>query len=149
MKSSKHLMVMTMNSLPQTDTQVTNHQAQLSIAHCFHAALVASDWSALRALLTDDAYWTLPGDNTISGTANGADAVVDRVRKIASYGLNFELLHVLVSRDNVALSLHNTARQGDRGLDEYLATVCRLQGSKIAAIETFLSDVDGMNAFFV
>lgn len=56
---------------------------------------------------------------------------------------------MLVSREHVALSLHNTAQQGDRVLDEYLATVCRLKDNKIAEIETFLSDVDGMNAFFV
>ena len=141
---------MTMNPLPQTNiSQVSDHHAQLDIARRFHAALTARDWSAIRALLTDDAHWTLSGDNTISGTANGADAVVDRARKIANYGLNFELLHILVSRDNVALSLHNTAQQGARILDEYLATVCRLKDGKIAAIETFLSDVEGMNAFFI
>ena len=142
---------MTMKSLFQAGVvaQMTDHNAKLDIARRFHAALVARDWNALRVLLTDDAQWTLPGDNTISGTAIGADAVVERGRKIASYGLNFELLHILVSRDNVALSLHNTARQGDSVLDEYLATVCRLKDGKIAAIETFLSDVDGMNAFFI
>ena len=110
--------------------------------------LVARNWSTIRNLLTDDAQWTLPGDNAISGTAIKANAVIDRARKIASYGLNFELQHILVSRDNVTLSLHNTARQGELVLDEYLATVCRLKDSKIAAIETFLSDVEGMNAFF-
>ena len=142
--------MLTMNLQPHNDTShLTHYQTQLEIARSFHAALVARDWRAIRALLTEDAQWTLPGDNAISGTADGADAVVDRARKIASYGLNFELLHILVSRDNVALSLHNTARQGDRILDEYLATVCRLKDSKITAIETFLSDVDGMNAFFV
>ncbi len=142
---------MTMKPLFQAGvvTQVTEHNTKLDIARRFHAALTARDWSAIRALLTDDAHWTLPGDNTISGTANGADAVVDRARKIAGYGLNFELLHILVSRDNVALSLHNTARQGERVLDEYLATVCRLKDGKIAEIETFLSDVNGMNAFFI
>ena len=142
---------MTMKPLFQAGVvaQVSEYNAKLDIARRFHTALTARDWRALRALLTDDAHWTLPGDNTISGTANGADAVVDRARKIAGYGLNFELLHILVSRDNVALSLHNTARQGDRVLDEYLATVCRLKDGKIAAIETFLSDVDGMNAFFI
>lgn len=130
-------------------SQMDDYSVQYDIARRFHTALTARDKSAIRALLTDDAQWTLPGNNTISGTANGADAVVDRVRKIAGYGLNFELLHILVSRDNVALSLHNTAQQGDRVLDEYLATVCRLKDGKIAAIETFLSNVDGMNAFFV
>lgn len=30
-----------------------------------------------------------------------------------------------------------------------LATVCRLREGRIAAIETYLSDVEGMNRFFV
>ncbi|MBC2877561.1 MULTISPECIES: nuclear transport factor 2 family protein [Streptomyces] len=115
----------------------------------FHAFLSAGDWAGIRTLLTDDATWTLPGDNAISGTAEGADAVVERAEKIASYGVDFELLHILVSRENMALSLHNTARRGDVRLDEHLSTVCRLRDGKIAGIETYLSDVDGMNAFFV
>lgn len=53
-----------------------------------------------------------------------------------------------VSRNNVALGLHNTARRGDRVLDEHLATVCRLHDGRIVEIETFLSDLPGMNAFF-
>ncbi|MER8184641.1 nuclear transport factor 2 family protein [Kitasatospora sp. NPDC094015] len=115
----------------------------------FHAALAAGDWAAIRSLLHEDATWTLPGDNTISGTVVGADAVVERARKIASYGLRFELLHVLVSRENMALSLHNTAQRPDAVLDEYLSTVCRLRDGRIAEIETYLSDVPGMDAFFV
>ncbi|MET9183514.1 nuclear transport factor 2 family protein [Kitasatospora aureofaciens] len=115
----------------------------------FHAALTTGDWPAIRSMLHDDATWTLPGDNTISGTVHGGDAVIERARKIASYGVSFELLHVLVSRDNMALSLHNTAQRPDAVLDEYLATVCRLRDGRIADIETYLSDVPGMNAFFV
>ncbi|MFF4735717.1 nuclear transport factor 2 family protein [Streptomyces sp. NPDC001262] len=115
----------------------------------FHAALITGDWPAIRSMLHDNATWTLPGDNTISGTVVGADAVVDRARKIASYGPSFELLHILVSRENMALSLHNTAQRPDAILDEHLTTVCRLRDGRIADIETYLSDVPGMNAFFV
>jgi uncharacterized protein len=49
----------------------------------------------------------------------------------------------------MAPSLHNTARSDGAALDEYLATVCFLRNGKIASIETFLSDVQGMDAFFV
>jgi len=118
------------------------------LAHAFHKALVARDWRALRALFHDDATWTLPGDNLISGRASGADAVVARAQQIASYGLSFELEHVLLSRDNMALGLHNTAARDGVVLDEHLATVCRLRDGRIAEIETFLSDVPGMNRFF-
>jgi ketosteroid isomerase-like protein len=142
---------MNMKSRSQTKvvTSAADRDAKLDIARRFHAALAARDWSAIRALLTDDAQWIWPGDNTISGTASGADTVIERARKLASYGLKFELLHTLVSRDNMALSLHNTAQQGDCVLDEYVAIVCRLKNGKITEIETFLSDVDNMNAFFI
>ncbi|RCG23659.1 nuclear transport factor 2 family protein [Streptomyces diacarni] len=128
---------------------MSTNEAPLALGRSFHQALVSGDWDGIRALLHDDATWTLPGDNAISGTVDGADAVVERAQLIASYGLDFELLHILVSGENMALSLHNTARREDAVLDEYLATVCRLRDGKIAAIETYLSDVPGMNAFFV
>lgn len=124
------------------------YETKRALATQFHAALSRRDWPAIRELLTDDATWVLPGENRISGPAIGAEAVVARAELIASFGLNFELKHILVSRDNVGLSLHNTARRGDLVLDEHLATVCNLRDGKIAAIETYLSDLPGMNAFF-
>jgi ketosteroid isomerase-like protein len=127
---------------------MTSTTEKLAIARAFHGALVSKDWGRLREILAEDATWTLPGENRISGEAKGADGIVERAQLIASFGLNFELKHVLLSRDNMALSLHNTATRGQLRLDEYLSTVCFLRDGKIAAIETYLSDVDGMNAFF-
>lgn len=128
---------------------MTDHRDRQRVGEAFHTALTKGDWDAIRSLLHDDAIWVLPGDNAVSGRAEGAEAIMERVQKIASYGLSFELLHILVSARNVALSLHNTARRGDVILDEYLATVCTLRDGKVESIETYLSDVDGMNAFFV
>lgn len=127
---------------------INDDAEKLELARAFHASLASRDWDRLRSLFTDDAVWTLPGDNAISGRAAGADAVVERARKIASYGLNFALKHVLVSRENLALSLNNTAERNGVVLDEHLATVCRLRDGRIAEIETYISDVAGMNAFF-
>lgn len=125
-------------------------EEKYALAAAFHRSLVSGDQAALRGLFTDDATWTLPGDNRVSGRVEGADAVVEHARLIAGYGVHFAFERVLVSRDNMALSLHNTARRDDGTvLDEYLATVCFLRDGKIAAIETYLSDVPGMNAFFV
>lgn len=103
----------------------TSQQTKQDIATTFVTALSTKDWELLRGILAPDVTWTLPGDNQISGTADGAQAVLDRAALIAGYGLNFALQHVLVSRDNMALSLHNTATRGDLVLD-----------------------VDGMKAFF-
>ena len=85
------------------------------IARQFHAALTAANWDKLRSVLHDDATWWLPGDNAISGKAIGADAVVARAQKIASYGLSFELLHILVSPTNMAPISSQHRPQGRRG----------------------------------
>ncbi|MDQ1292816.1 MAG: uncharacterized protein QG608_696 [Actinomycetota bacterium] len=74
--------------------------------------------------------------------------MIDHAELIAGHGITFRPLHVLVSRDNMALNLHNTGRRGDMVLDEYLATVCTIRNGRIVAIETYLSDVEGMNAYF-
>ena len=132
-----------------TAGHLTDHRDRQRVGEAFHTALTKGDWDGIRSLLHDDAVWVLPGDNTVSGRVEGAGAIVEQVRKIAGYGLSFELLHILVSARNVALSLHNTARRDDVVLDEHLATVCTLRDGKVEFIETYLSDVDGMNAFFV
>jgi hypothetical protein len=120
-----------------------------AIGRRFHSALAGGDWATLGTMLADDVVWTLPGDNRVSGAFAGRAQVVANFRKIAGFGVHFALQHVLVGRDNFALALHNTARRGAIALDEQVAVVCRLDGATIGAIETYLSDVDGMNAYFV
>ena len=93
------------------------------VANDLHTALENEDWVALRAVLTDDARCNLPGENAISGAAEGADAVVARARLIASYGMRFELQYILVSRSDMALSQHNTAQRDGRQFDQHVATV--------------------------
>jgi uncharacterized protein len=99
--------------------------------------------------MTEDIVWSLPGSSLISGEAHGVDAVIRRSQLIVSYGLTLTLKHILIGQHGVALSLNNTARRGDRQLDEHLATVFSLREGKICAISTYLSDVEMLNAFFV
>ncbi|MER6569823.1 nuclear transport factor 2 family protein [Streptomyces sp. NPDC001093] len=120
-----------------------------TVAERFLAAFQARDWERLRGLLADDVTWTMPGSGSISGTIRGKEAVVGRARHIAGQGLHTELLHVLVGAHGAALSLRNTATAPDgRRLDEHLATVLTTQHGRITAIDSYLSDVDGMSAFF-
>lgn len=104
---------------------MTPEHTKLALALALHTALITGAWETLRTIMTEHVTWNSPGDNAISGTAAGVDAVIARAELIAGYGLTFTLEHVLFSRDNMALALHNTATRGDVILDEYLATVCR------------------------
>ena len=120
-----------------------------TIAQQFLEALRSRDWGLLRSIMTDDIVWTLPGTSLISGEASGVDAVIGRAQRIVSYGLTFNLNHILIGQSGLALSLHNTARKGTQSLDEHLATVCTLRDGKICKIDTYLSDVEMVNTFFV
>jgi ketosteroid isomerase-like protein len=130
--------------MPAKDTE-TNHDDRRKNRDCQEISRCSDGKGlpAIRALLTDDAKWVLPGDNLISGKAIGADDVTARAQKIAGFGLTFALERILVSPDNFALSLHNTATRQGRVLDEHLATVCFLRDGKIAAIETYLQTLTG------
>ncbi|RLL68988.1 nuclear transport factor 2 family protein [Streptomyces sp. Z26] len=128
---------------------MTENGAHAALAHAFLHAFKERDWDALRALFAEDVTWTMPGAGSISGTARGADAAVRRAREIAGGGVRTELLHVLVGADGVALSLRNTAEAADgRVLDEHLATVLGMRDGRVVRVDSYLSDVDGMSAFF-
>jgi len=99
--------------------------------------------------MTDDIVWNLPGTSLISGKANGVDEVIARAQRIVSYGLTFNLNYILIGQSGLAVALHNTADRGTQRLDEHLATVCNLRDGKLCQINTYLSGVEMVNAFFV
>jgi uncharacterized protein len=129
--------------------QLDHRIKKTEIANQFLAGLRTRDWELLKSIMASDVVWNLPGSSLISGEAQGVDEVIQRAQLIVGYGLTFTLKHILIGRHGVALSLNNTARRGDLILDEHLATVMTLRDGKISAIDTYLSDIDMLNAFFV
>ncbi len=125
-----------------------NTDGKLQVAQRFLKGVSSRDWNLIRPLLTEDIVWTLPGESRISGEIQGIDAAIARLQQITGAGVQVELLHVLFGLHHVALSIHNTANVKGKTLDEHLATVCTLREGKISRIETFVSDVDGVNRFF-
>ena len=119
------------------------------LAEIFLHALGTKNWELLHSIITEDISWTLPGKSVISGEVSGADAIITRAQQIVSYGVSLELKHILYGQYNVTLSVHNQASRGELILDEHLATVCTILNGKISKIETYLSDIDGLNAFFI
>ena len=119
------------------------------LAETFLHALGTKNWDLLHSIITKDISWTLPGASVISGEVSGVNAIIIRAQQIVSYGVSLELKHILYGQYNVTLSVHNQASRGELILDEHLATVCIIRDGKISKIETYLSDIDGLNAFFI
>ncbi|WP_208644907.1 MULTISPECIES: nuclear transport factor 2 family protein [Mucilaginibacter] len=127
----------------------TTEEVKEQLANKFLTGLKNRDWELMRSALTNDVTWTLPGTSLLSGPAVGADAVIKRANQLRDFGVMVQLNHILYGLDSVALSLHNTASRGDLILDEYVAIVCDIVDEKISRITTHLSDVEGINKFFI
>jgi ketosteroid isomerase-like protein len=119
------------------------------ITQKFYVAIGARDIGLLEAILTDDIVWSLPGKSLMSGEAHGVEAILKRAEILSRYRVKVEIEHVVYGLKDVALHLHNTGKHGDRVLDEHLTNLYVLRGNKICRIDTFISDVDMLNAFFV
>jgi uncharacterized protein len=117
------------------------------IALKFIRSLQERDLEKLRSVLTDDAVWSLPGASHVSGEAIGAHAIAEKGQYLGEHGVNFKLLHVIYGFEGMGIMLHNTAKCGDKVLDEYLSSIFRLRGDKICRIDTYITDVPMLNAF--
>ena len=119
------------------------------IAEGFITGLSNRDANLLKSIMTDDVVWSLPGKSLMSGEAHGVDAILKRSETLHRYEVKIELEHVVFGYQDVALHLHNTGKRGDKVLDEHLTTVCSIRGKKIRRLDTFISDVEMLDAFFV
>jgi uncharacterized protein len=98
--------------------------------------------------MVPDVVWSLPGKRLVSGEARGVDAILKRTQILRSYGVSIAIGHVFFGFADVALALHNTGTKNGRILDEHLPSVLLLDGGKIQRVNTYISDVDMLNAFF-
>lgn len=132
----------------QNNTQPTDDE-KLAIANKFITSLKSNDWDTMRSILAADASWTLPGISLLSGLADGAEAIIKRAQGLKHFGVNFDLKYILIGLNGFTLSLHNTASRGNLLLDEQVAIVFEVKGGEIISMATYLSDVPGINAFFI
>jgi uncharacterized protein len=120
-----------------------------TLAIDFATAVRTRNLGTLQSLVTDDVVWSLPGTSLMSGEVHGVDGIFMRVEVLDAFEVNVQVEHVVVGYKDVGLLLHNTGRKGGRTLDEHLTTIFILRGNKIHRMETLISDVPMLNAYFV
>ena len=126
-----------------------NEAEKGEVTRKFSAAMAARDIDLLNAIMTNDVIWSLPGSSLMSGEAHGVEAILKRAEIMHRHGVNVQIEYVVFGLNDVAQHLHNTAQYVGRVLDEHISNVYRLRDTKICRIDTFVSDVDMLNAFFV
>jgi ketosteroid isomerase-like protein len=103
----------------------------------------------LQAVVQDDIVWRLPGDNKMSGDVVGVDGLLSRFAKLAGYGVTIGIETLAINATGLAITLHNTGSHDGRDLDERLVTTIALREGKVSRLDTYLSDMPMMNAYFV
>jgi uncharacterized protein len=124
-------------------------QDKRKIAQDFLRGLRDRDANLLRSIMTNDVVWSVPGESLMSGEARGVDAILKRAATLANFNVKIELKHVVLGLHDVAVQLHNTGKFGDKVLDEHQTTVIHLDVGQIRRLDTFISDVEMLNAYFV
>ena len=124
-------------------------EQKTKIANTFLTAMKTNDWELMRLVMAPDLQWTLPGQSLLSGPAVGVDAVINRAQSLKKFGVMFQLIHILYSWDGVALLLHNTGKRASLVLDQFVTIAFQLDGETITGMTTYLSDVPGIEQFFV
>ncbi len=124
----------------------------LSVLRALHDAQNAmysgGEMDAVRALLTEEIEWHVPGENAIAGDYHGIDEVIDyfhRRRAIASNTLRLHPGEILVGATHVAVLTDGTATFG--GVEHRWSTVglYRLLGNQIAACWLLALDQDAFD----
>ena len=124
-------------------------QEKRKIAQDFLRGLRDRDASLLRSIMAGDIVWSLPGESLMSGEAHGVDAILKRAATLGGFNVKIDLEHLIFGLHDVAVQLHNTGGFDGKVLDEHLTTVIHLDGDKIHRLDTFISDVAMLNAYFV
>jgi uncharacterized protein len=119
-----------------------------ALATSFIESLRSMDAEGFEKIMTEDVLWTLPGSSAVSGIAHGVDGILKRAKAIVDRNVTLKIMHVVLGHEGVALLLHNTGKWNGKVLDEYLTTVCTLQDGKIARLDTYISDIPMVDAYF-
>jgi ketosteroid isomerase-like protein len=126
---------------------MTSNQKQ-QLAWQFLSILGKPDEELVKSIVTDDVVWSFPGVAAISGEAHGVAGIMVGARAIATHQVQVEILRPVYGFNGIAMILHNTGTQRGHDLDAHLAAVFTFREDRIARLETYLSDVAMMEAFF-
>lgn len=116
-----------------------------------HEAFQTGDLDALFGLMTDDCAWHMPGDNALSGTFVGREAILGSFGALQA-SVDAYWAHPLDyfgSDDHVVLVALVRARRGDKLLETKECLLWRLDAAgKLAEVWHMALDEKAWDAFF-
>ncbi|MFB7719355.1 MULTISPECIES: nuclear transport factor 2 family protein [unclassified Nocardia] len=102
---------------------MTEQNPKIAAINAFFAAYAEYDLDGMRAVLTDDIAWTIPGHHALSGTKHGIDEVVAFFNELSRAGMKAETFF-LEANDEYVVDIHRGySTAGEGGVDTIWALV--------------------------
>ncbi|MEC3958931.1 nuclear transport factor 2 family protein [Nocardia sp. CDC153] len=84
---------------------MTAQDPKIAAIAAFFDAYARYDLDGMRAVLTDDITWTIPGRHPLSGTKHGIDEVVEFFNQLSKAGMKAETFF-LEANDDYVVDIH-------------------------------------------
>jgi ketosteroid isomerase-like protein len=128
---------------------MNDHPNAIAVLRSF-AAFNSGDMDALRENFTEDIVLRFAGNNAMSGTYRGRDAVMDALgRAIQGWGPHAEMEAILASDDHVMAFFHATGEQDGKTMDLRLAMPIKLNAdAKLTDIWFLANDQRAYDQFW-
>jgi uncharacterized protein len=128
---------------------MTEHPNAVTVLRSFEA-WNSGDLDVIRGYFTEDAILHFAGNNAMSGTYRGRDAVMDALgRAMQGWGPHTEMEAILASDDHVIAFFHATAERDDKSLDVVHAMPIKLTAdAKLTEIWFLANDQSAYDQFW-
>ncbi|GAA0927331.1 nuclear transport factor 2 family protein [Nonomuraea longicatena] len=127
---------------------MTSKDAKLAAINAFFAAYAANDLDGMRAVLTEDVEWTIPGHHPLSGTKYGVEEVAAFFTQLGKSGFQAEPLFLEADDDHVVDIHRGWTTEGVGSVDTVWALVWHFDGEgKVDRVSNLSGDQHQMDAF--
>ena len=130
---------------------MTTNDANAAFALAFYDAFTAGDRARLRPLIAEAARWHVGGNNSLTGTYTGPDAIFglfDRIGEISAGSFSLTLHDVLVSDHHVVGLAIVRGRRGGEAVDERIVHILHVEGGQLAEFWGFPESTAGFDDFW-
>jgi uncharacterized protein len=126
----------------------TSKAAKIRAVGRFFTAYAAGDMDGIRAVLTEDVQWTIPGHHPLSGTKRGVDEVVAFFTQLGKGGFQAEPLFLEANADYVVDIHRGWTTKGTGKVDTMWALVWHFnREGKIDRVFNLSGDQHQMDAY--
>jgi uncharacterized protein len=127
---------------------VTQQDPKIQAISDFFEAYARYDLDGMRAVLTDDIAWTIPGHHALSGTKHGLDEVLAFFAQLAKAGMKAETFFLEANEEYVVDIHRGYSTEGEGQVDTLWALVWHFNSDgKVDRVDNLTLDQHQMDTY--